>query len=134
MATGKVRFGYWHFAFLGQESFWAAEASECASEQDAFWEFHDLLFERHGGENQGAFSKENLNQFAADLGLDTDAFSKCLDEGVNSTLVQTDTNNARSLGVTSTPAFVINGRPVVGAQPYETFVQIIEEELAKTSN
>ncbi|RME42104.1 MAG: DsbA family protein, partial [Chloroflexi bacterium] len=58
MQTGVVRFGYQHFAFLGTESEWAAEASECAGEQNAFWEYHDLLFERWGGENQGAFNKD----------------------------------------------------------------------------
>ncbi|UCH61564.1 MAG: thioredoxin domain-containing protein [Anaerolineales bacterium] len=131
--TGKVRFGYWHFAFLGQESFWAAEASECAAEQDAFWVYHDLLFERHGGENQGAFSKENLKAFANELKLDSQAFNDCLDNNTFSTQVQTETNNARSMGVTSTPAFVINGQAVMGAQPFEVFEQIIEQELAKTS-
>ncbi len=50
---GKVRFGYLHFAFLGPESVWAAQASECAAEQEAFWAYHDLLFARQAGENRG---------------------------------------------------------------------------------
>jgi len=128
-----VRFGYWHFAFLGTESFWAAEASECAAEQDAFWEYHDLLFDRQAGENQGAFKKENLKQFAVDLELDTQAFNECLDNGKFSTQVQTESSNARSLGVTSTPAFVINGQAILGAQPFEVFEQVIEQELAKAN-
>ena len=70
---------YVHFAFLGQESLWAAEASECAAEQDAFWEYHDYLYDSQNGENRGAFNKENLYSFAEILGLDTDQFNQCLD-------------------------------------------------------
>ncbi len=126
-----MRFGYQHFAFLGPESQWTAEASECAAEQDAFWEFHDLVFDRQAGENQGAFSKENLKQLAVELGLDTAAFDSCLDSGKYAALVRTETAGAQSLGVTGTPAFLVNGRPVVGAQPFEVFEQAIEAELGK---
>lgn len=122
--------GYRHFAFLGPESQWAAQASECAAEQDAFWEYHDLLFfDQYGGENQGAFSQENLKQFAGDLGLDTEAFNTCLDSGRYESVVTAQRTTAQQLGVRSTPAFLINGQPVVGAQPFETFQQIIESEL-----
>ena len=128
-----VRIGYWHFAFLGQESQWAGEASECAAEQDAFWEYHDYLWANHGGENQGAFNKENLKEFAAELDLDTDAFNECLDSGKYTEQIHNDGEIARSLGVTSTPAFIINGQPVLGAQPFEVFQEIIESELANTA-
>ena len=126
-----VRFGYFHFAFLGPESQWAAEASECAAEQDTFWEYHDRLFDSQSGENQGAFSKDNLKQFAADLGLDTQAFDECLDSGKYAATVEDETQSAQSLGVRSTPSFLINGRPVVGAQSFEVFQQYIEEENKK---
>jgi protein-disulfide isomerase len=126
---GKVRVGYWHVAFLGEESVWAAEASECAADQDAFWEYHDKLFVSQSGENQGAFNKDNLKQFAADINLDTVAFNACLDSGKYTQAVQEQTATANQLGVRSTPAFVINGVPVLGAQPFETFQQIIEESL-----
>jgi len=124
-----VRIGYWHFAFLGQESQWAAEASECAAEQDAFWEYHDYLFDNHGGENQGAFSKENLKRFADELGLDTKAFNECLDSGKYTQVVQSETTAGQQLGVQSTPTFLVNGQPVVGAQPFEVFEQVIEQIL-----
>lgn len=121
-----MRFGYQHFAFLGPESQWAGEASECAAEQDSFWAYHDKIFYSQTGENQGAFSKENLKKFAADLGLDTETFNECLDSGKHTITVQSETNAARSLGVQSTPSFLINGRPVIGAQPFEVFQQYIE--------
>lgn len=126
-----ARIGYWHFAFLGQESQWAAEASECAGEQDAFWEYHDYLFENHGGENQGAFNKDNLKRFAVELDLDAEAFNQCLDSGRNAQIVQTETTSGQQIGIRSTPTFLVNGQPVVGAQPYEIFEQIIEQELDK---
>lgn len=126
-----MRIGYWHFPFLGDESFTAAEASECAADQDAFWEYHDALFENQGGENQGAFSVENLKKIAGDLNLDQEAFDECLDTNKYTSLVQDQANVARSLGVSSTPAFLINATPVMGSLPFQDFQQIIEGELAK---
>lgn len=118
-------------AFLGQESLWAGEASECAADQseEAFWAYHNYLFEKQAGENQGAFNRKNLKEFAADLGLDTEAFNECLDAGKFTSVVQSETQAARSLGVQSTPTFLINGKPVLGAQPFEVFQQFIEDEL-----
>ena len=125
-----MRIGYWHFAFLGQESQWAAEASECAADQDAFWEYHDYLFENHGGENRGAFNQENLKQFAVDLGLDPDTFNACLDSGKYTQIVQSETSAGQQIGIQSTPTFLLNGQPIVGAQPYDIFEQVIEAQLA----
>jgi len=121
--------GYIHFAFLGQESLWSGEASECAADQGAFWEYHDKLFASQNGENQGAFTKENLKIFATELELDTVAFNECLDSGKYTQVVQQETAWAQSLGVQSTPTFVINGEPLVGAQPFEAFQQVIERQL-----
>lgn len=126
-----MRFGYQHFAFLGPESQWAGEASECAADQDAFWEYHDKLFESQSGENRSAFDKENLKRFADELGLDTKAFDECLDSGKYTSIVQNETQAAQSLGVRSTPSFLINGKPVIGAQAFEVFKQAIEAELSK---
>ena len=131
MDTGKVRFGYLHFAFLGEESQWSAEAAECAGDQNAFWEYHDYLFSHQNGENQGAFSKDNLKVFAADMKLDTAAFNTCLDSGKYTQLVTDQTNLGRGLGVQSTPTFAVNGQPVVGAIPYENFKQTIDALLAR---
>jgi protein-disulfide isomerase len=121
-----VKFGYWHFAFLGQESLWAAEASECAADQDAFWEYHDLLFDSQSGENRGAFNKDNLKEMASDLGLDSETFNQCLDSGKYTDLVQQQNSFARQIGVRSTPTFLVNGQPVIGAQSFETFQQVID--------
>jgi protein-disulfide isomerase len=127
--TGQVRVGYQHFAFLGEESRWAAEASECANEQGAFWEYHDLLFSSQSGENQGAFNQANLKQFAQGLGLDAEAFATCLDSGRYASLVTSQTQAAQQLGVRSTPTFLVNGRPVLGAQPFDVFSEYIDAAL-----
>lgn len=103
----------------------AAEAANCASDQDKFWEYHDKLFE-----NQRALSVENLKKYAVDLQLDSRQFNACLDSGKYTEDVQGDVQNGQSLGVTGTPAFFINGRFLNGAQPFEMFAQIIDEELA----
>ena len=129
MQSGKVRFAYFNFAFLGPESNWAAEAAECAADQDKFWEYHDKLYDSQSGENQGAFSKDNLKQFAEELGLDTSTFNECLDSGKYTQLVQEESSMASSIGVRSTPTFLINGQAVVGAQPFEIFEQTIDSLL-----
>ncbi len=120
-------------AFLGEESRFAAEASECAGEQDAFWEYHAKLFESQNGENRGAFNKDNLKKFAADLGLDSEAFDQCLDSGKYTQVVQEATQLAQSIGVSSTPAFLINGTPMLGAQPFEAFQKVIDQALADSA-
>ncbi len=124
-----MRFGYFNFAFLGDESGWAAEAAECAGDQNKFWEYHDYLFSHQNGENQGAFSKDNLKGFAADMGLDTAAFNTCMDSGKYTQFVQDQTNIAHQLGVQSTPTFAVNGQPVVGAQTFDSFKTTIESLL-----
>ena len=124
-----VRIGYWHFAFLGQESQWSAEASECAAEQGAFWEYHDYLFENLGRENRNDFNHENLKRFADELGLDTEAFNECLDSGRHTQIVQQETAAAQQIGIRSTPSFLVNGQPVIGAQPFEVFERVIEQNL-----
>jgi protein-disulfide isomerase len=127
--SGKVRLGYWNFAFLGDESTWAAESAECAADQDKFWEYHDKLYASQSGENQGAFNKDNLKKFAEELGLDTQTFNECLDSGKYTSLIQDDTSTSSALGVKSTPTFLVNGQAIVGAQPFEAFQQIIDPLL-----
>ncbi len=129
MQSGEVRFAYFNFAFLGPESNWAAEAAECASDQNKFWEYHDKLYASQAGENQGAFNKDNLKKFAEELALDTSTFDQCLDSGKYTQLVQDESSLASSIGVRSTPTFLINGQAVVGAQPYEIFQQTIDSLL-----
>jgi protein-disulfide isomerase len=109
------------------EAFKAAEAGNCAREQGKFWEFHDRLFA-----NQQALQPDALKEHAAAVGLDTAAFNMCLDSAKHSDRVQQHIAAGTRLGINSTPAVFINGRQVSGAQPYEVFAGIIDEELATT--
>lgn len=129
--TGKAKFVYRDYAFLGPESNWAAQAADCANEQNKFWEYHDYLFNHQDGENQGAFSMANLKGFAKTLGLNAGTFNKCLDSDKYASEVAGDVADGQKAGVNGTPTVFINGRSVVGAQPFDAFKTIIEEELNK---
>jgi len=120
--------GYWHFAFLSPGSFLSAEASECAADQDAFWEFHDLIFERQA-EEKLQLDNDTLVSLADELSLDTDEFTQCLESGKYTDYVRQQTDLGRQIGVQSTPAFLINGVAIIGAQPFENFKQVIDEQL-----
>lgn len=127
--TGKVKFVYRDFAFLGQESEWAAEAAECANEQGKFWQYHDYLYNNQQGENGGAFSKDNLKIFAKNLGLNQAQFDSCLDSDKYLEEVRKDTEDGRNAGVNGTPTSFINGIVVNGAVPFSQFEEIIEAAL-----
>jgi len=103
----------------------AAEASRCAIEQGKYWEFHDQLFKNEPDSSQAA-----LNRMAKEIGMDVAAFEACSSSGKYKTSVQASAQEGARLGVTGTPTFFINGRILVGAQPVDAFVRIIEEELA----
>jgi len=129
--TGKAKLYYRHYAFLGQESTWAAEASECANEQGKFWDYHDLLFDKQGQENSGTFSKDNLKGFAQQLGLNTSQFNDCVDAEKYKKNVSDDLNDGQKLGVNGTPGTFVNGLLVEGAQPFAAFQKTIDQELKK---
>lgn len=126
--TGKVRFVYRDFPLnsIHAEAQKSAEAAECANEQDKFWPYHDLLYER-----QDELGTANYKRWAAELGLNTAQFKECLDSGKYYDEVQKDYRDGVALGVTGTPGTFINGRLVAGALPFEQFAELIEEELAK---
>ncbi len=126
-----VRFGYLQFAVLGPESERAAQASECAADQGAFWPYHDKLYASQQGKNQGAFNKDNLKLMALELKLNATAFNQCLDSGKYAARVSQETDFGKSYGIRGTPFFLIKGRPVQGALPLEQFEDIIEAERAK---
>lgn len=104
----------------------SSEAAQCANEQGKFWEYHDKLYV-----NQKALAVSDLKKYAVDLGLDVSKFNQCLDSNKFAEEVKKDLTDGEKAGVDGTPAFFINGRKLVGAQPYEAFEKIIEEELKK---
>jgi protein-disulfide isomerase len=125
--TGKVRLAYIHFPILGADSMAAAEATECAAQQDSFWSYHDLLFAHQGI----GFTAANLTHLAENLDLDVAVFEECLTNFPDRTSLEDDIRLAQVMGVRGTPAFLVNGKPLAGAYPYEDFERIIEQELAE---
>jgi protein-disulfide isomerase len=125
----RIHFVYRHFPLSTHPNARpAAEASQCAAEQGKFWPYHDKLFA-----NASRLNEPDLKQHAADLGLDAAKFNACVDTHKYKAQVDTDMQAGEEAGVNGTPAFFINGRLLGGAQPYEAFKRIIDEELAAKS-
>jgi protein-disulfide isomerase len=101
-----------------------AEASWCAAEQDRFWQFHDAVYA------SSSPTATPLTDFAGKSGLDVSRFKSCLASGHAAAVVQAQADEGARHGVNGTPGFFINGRPLSGAVPFETFVRFIDEELA----
>lgn len=157
--TGKAKFVFKNYAFLGQESTWASEAAACAAEQSKFWEYHNWLYANQAPENNLAYySKANLVKYASKIdGINTAQFTSCLNADKYSKRVTDDLTQGQSLGVSGTPTalvmvnnntkfdvayinsqlqlnkFIIplsNGNFfVVGAQPLDVFKRILDAAL-----
>ena len=129
--TGKVRFVFRQFAFLGEESQWAGEASECANEQGRFWDYYDKLYQEQNGENVGIFSKDNLKRFASEIGLDIASFNQCLDSGRYIEKVKQETQEGQEAGVRGTPSVFVNGQYVEKGIQYQVLQPAVEAALGK---
>ncbi|MBI4473547.1 MAG: DsbA family protein [Acidobacteria bacterium] len=104
----------------------AAEAVLCAMDQGKFWEMHETLFTQ-----PPRLELADLYDRASSLGLNTEAFRKCVDSGAEAQRVQSDINDGLKAGVTGTPAVFINGRYTGGARPFEGYAKVVDEELQK---
>jgi protein-disulfide isomerase len=124
--TGIVKFVYRDYPLPSHsEALIAAEATECVREKggdEAYWNYHDKLFD-----NQININKENLIKWAKEAKYD---ITKCLEEGTFTEEVKKDLLEGQVAGVSGTPTFFINGKPLSGAQPFSAFQQVIEAELA----
>jgi protein-disulfide isomerase len=104
----------------------AAEASMAAHEQGKFWPMHDKLFA-----NQQALDRASIERYAQELGLDLGKFKAALDSNKFAKKVEADSAEGMQVGANGTPTFFINGREFVGAQPFEAFKGVIDEEIKK---
>lgn len=126
--SGKVKFIYWDYPFLGDESFRASEASYCANDQGKYWEYHDALFTNQNGENEGAFADDKLIGFAKKLGLDSNKFSACLKADTHKAKVQDLSNQASKYGVISTPTVFVDGHGQEGVMPLSAYEKLFTEK------
>lgn len=123
----KVSVVYRHFPLpMHDRAHMAAQASECANDQDGFWPYHDILFE-----NTGRMQDEDLQRYAREAKLDGAAFDACLASGKHASTVDKDMEEGGAVGMSGTPGFYINGVMLSGAQPLEAFSEIIDGELTR---
>ncbi len=134
--TGKVAYYFRHYPLsfhpAAQKS---GEAIECANDQGKAWVLHDLMFEKQQAMDPSGgtveYTVDDVKMWAQEVGLDMVAFNQCLDSDKYKEKVENDVAEGTAAGVSGTPAFFINGTPLVGAQPYESFKAVIDQELAK---
>jgi protein-disulfide isomerase len=130
MGTGQLRVVFRHMAFLGPESTLAAEATECAADQNMFFPYHDLLYEQQNPPNQGHITEEWLTGLANDLGMETDQFTQCLQSDEKLSRVQISTEQAHEMGIPGTPTVLINGRLVPDFTDLDAIRSVIRQEIS----
>lgn len=124
---GKVRFVVKDFPLPSHPAARPAhEAARCAADQGRFWDYHRRLYAA-----QPRFDRPALVEYAVEVGLARDRFVRCLDGRTFAAAVEADLALGRALGVRSTPTFLVNGRPLIGAQPIEAFRQAVDEALQR---
>lgn len=124
---GQLRIAYRHNPLDIDDASLAAEASMAAAAQGQFWPMHDRLYAAGG-----RVTRVQVEGFALALGLDLARFRQDLDQRRHLPRIEADAGLAHGLGAYSTPTFFVNGRPLLGAQPLRSFVQVVEEELARS--
>ncbi len=111
---------------IHERAFDSARAAFCAGEQDLFWPYHDFLF------SSKELSPEALDRIASNVGLSMPKFKACLSSNVSREAVLREVQEAKRLGINSTPTFIINGRLIRGAITFDEFKTIVAEELEST--
>jgi protein-disulfide isomerase len=142
VSTGKVKYFFRNLPLTAghPNAFRAAEAAHCAAEQGKFWQAHDRFFA-----NQNTLNPNDWLPHARALGLDVFKFDECLKSGKFDEGINKDIEEAQSLGIEGTPAFLIgllarDGKTVsvrkviMGADPYDSFKQTLDELLSKRAN
>lgn len=110
----------------------AAQSVHCAGDQGKFWEMKELVFK-----NQSRLDIDSLVGYAKDISLNADTFKSCMADGTHLKEIGDEAKYAQSLGITGTPTFIVgkstgnsvDGRVIVGAQPYAVFEAVINGEL-----
>lgn len=131
--AGVLRIEWRDFPYVGDESTTAAVAGRAAAAQGRFWQFHDALYADQQPVNSGRLTKEFLTGIAKKAGLDTARFSADLGDQKLRDAIEKDFSEGQRIGVTGTPAFLVNGTPIMGAQPVDVFEHVIDQARAAAS-
>ncbi len=127
---GDLRIEWRDVNIFGEDSERAALASYAAARQDAFWEYHQALFADGEPRSAAGLTEDALLELAGELGLDADQFAGDMASDEAAAAIDENAQLGLSLGAYSTPAFILGGVPLVGAQPAEVFTQALDEALA----
>ena len=131
---GDLRIEMRDIAVFGEASETAARAAFAAGEQDAYIDFHNALFKDGKHRSESKLSQDALVDLAEDLGLDGQQFRQDMNSTIAHEALEANSAEAQSIGVASTPAFVIGGTPILGAQPTKEFTNAVDEALAKADS
>ncbi|MGW6376400.1 DsbA family protein [Rhodococcus sp. NPDC055112] len=129
--SGQLRIEWRNLAIFGDESELAARAVWAAGQQGKFPEMHAIMFEHSPAKkNTGVYTADRLTEWAGQAGVaDLTRFRADMDSDAARAAMKTDVDEAIGIGINSTPAFLINGRPVLGARPIEQMIAVIEAGL-----
>ncbi len=130
--TGKVKLVFRDFPGHGQPAAAIAMVPECAADQGKFWEMQLLLFDRAEQWSESEDILDTIRSYAEEIQIDPDELTNCLELGTPWDRIMEDYQLGQQDGVSGTPFFLINGSVIEGAQPFEEFQRVIEEELAKS--
>lgn len=128
---GILRIEWRDFPYLGPESTTAAQGGRAAAAQHSFWAFQEEMYANQLPPNSGNLDANYLAGIAEKLGLDVEQFRLDMRSQATEQAITEDFAEGQAVGVTGTPAFIINGVPVIGAQPTEVFEQAIEQAAAE---
>ncbi len=126
--TGKIKMAFRDFPLtnIHPSALPAAKAAQCAGVQGKYWQYHDALFAK-----QSELAKLDFTQLAETFNLDLKKFADCTNDPATAAEIAKDQQDGAAAGIEGTPGSFINGVFIAGAYPYETFKQVIDEELAK---
>ncbi len=137
IAAGEVVLVYYDFPLtsIHPQAFAASHAARCAGEEGvlAFWDMHDQLFSNAENWSGQSNATELFTGYAAEIGIDTEAFAECMQSNRHEESIQADMDDAITRGVTSTPSFFFNNSLLAGAQPISVFDQAIATVLSGES-
>ena len=124
---------------IGLDARPAALGAYCANNQGMFQSYHDnamnYIYENLFSENKGlsddVYTSENLREIAKSSGLNTAKFEECVSKEKTADLVSRDLKLTEELQITGTPTFIIGDQRIIGAQPFEVFRVLIEQQLGR---
>lgn len=127
--AGDLRIEWRDVNVFGEDSVRASKAAYAAAMQDSYWEFHHALYPE--GETRDDLSEDALVALAGDLGLDTRQFAADMASEETDAEITRNATLGLEIGAYSTPAFILGGQPIVGAQPTQVFVDAFESALSQ---